>query len=137
MSIKRKEMTSKRKREKADSISGSGELSSLQRKCFSLLEEKRKEFARAYGFSNPEYILQSSTIVTLSRIMPTSRDEMLNVDGVTENKFTQFGNEFLDVSRMRTLFLALDVFVILDLFRDRCKCEMQHITLAERASISA
>jgi len=99
MSIKRKEMTSKRKREKADSTSGSGELSSLQKKCFSLLEEKRKEFARAYGFSNPEYILQSSTIVALCRIMPTSRDEMLNIDGVTENKFTQFGNEFLEITR--------------------------------------
>jgi len=99
MSIKRKGMTNKRKREKADSTSGSGELSSLQKKCFSLLEEKRKEFARAYGFSNPEYILQSSTIVALCRIMPTSRDEMLNIDGVTENKFTQFGNEFLEITR--------------------------------------
>ena len=113
MSIKRKGMTNKRKREKADSTSGSGELSSLQKKCFySLLEEKRKEFARAYGFSNPENILQSSTIVALYRIMPTSRDEMLNIDGVTENKFTQFGNEFLEVSKMYTFFLALDIFII-------------------------
>ena len=69
----------------------------MQQECLFRLEERRKEIARANDVLNPEYILTSLTLSELSITMPTSKDEMLNIDGVTEIKSGQFGEEFLEV----------------------------------------
>lgn len=76
----------------------SEELRNLQQECLLELEEKRKEIARTNLVLNPEYILTSLTLGELSTKMPTNRDDMLNVDGVTEIKFGQFGEEFIEVN---------------------------------------
>ena len=40
--------------------------------------------------------------------MPSNREEMLNIDGVTENKFEEFGDDFLEVSNVDALCIAVN-----------------------------
>ena len=97
----------KRKREHLQMLTDSEELKALQQECHSQLDKKRIEIASRNGLISPEYILTSLTIGQLSVKMPTSRDEMLSIDGVTELKFEQFGDEFLVVSKVDAICYAM------------------------------
>lgn len=98
MAVSARRKNQKRKAGSIDIIQESPELKMLQHECLLQLEEKRKEIARINSLLNPEYILTSLTLTELSVKMPTNKDEMLSIDGVTENKFAQFGMEFIAVS---------------------------------------
>ena len=103
-STKRKGVPVKRKRGEIDLLQESEKLKNLQQQCHSQLDEKRREIARRNGLLSPEYILTSLTIVQLSVYMPSNREEMLNIDGVTEIKFEQFGDDFLEVSKWSVIY---------------------------------
>ena len=96
MSARRKSISSKSR--KSQLQLESEELLSLQQECLSRLEETRKEIAQSNFVTNPEYIFTSLTLEQLSTKLPTSEEEMMNVDGVTITKFSQFGQDFLAVS---------------------------------------
>lgn len=63
---------------------------------FEKLRQKRSELASELGV--PAYIIFSDkTLKHLADDMPTNKEEMLEVNGVGEKKFAQFGEAFLEV----------------------------------------
>jgi len=63
---------------------------------FEKLRQKRSELASELGV--PAYIIFSDkTLKHLANDMPTNKEEMLEVNGVGEKKFAQFGEAFLEV----------------------------------------
>ena len=63
---------------------------------FERLRQKRAELAAELGV--PAYIIFSDkTLKHLADDMPTNKVEMLEVNGVGEKKFSQFGEAFLEV----------------------------------------
>lgn len=68
----------------------------FDRELFEKLREKRKELAEELEV--PAYIIFSDkTLKHLANEMPTSKEEMLEVNGVGLKKFQQYGEEFLAV----------------------------------------
>lgn len=62
---------------------------------FQILRELRKEMADEKGI--PPYVLFSdATLKELSRYFPDSREDMLDIKGVGEKKYEQFGGPFLE-----------------------------------------
>ena len=102
MTTRRKSISSKSK--KGQVQLESEELLSLQQECLTRLEETRKEIAQSNFVTNPEYVFTSLTLEQLSTKMPTTEEEMMNVDGVTFTKFSQFGQDFLAVSIPQVIF---------------------------------
>ena len=65
---------------------------------FEKLRQKRSELASELGV--PAYIIFSDkTLKHLANDMPTNKEEMLEVNGIGAKKYTQFGEEFLNVIR--------------------------------------
>ena len=63
---------------------------------FEKLRQKRSELASELGV--PAYIIFSDkTLKHLADDMPTNKEEMLEVNGIGEKKFAQFGEAFLEV----------------------------------------
>jgi len=66
------------------------------KELFEKLREKRGELASELGV--PAYLIFSDkTLKHLANEMPTTKEEMLDVNGVGEKKFAQFGEAFLEV----------------------------------------
>lgn len=73
---------------------GKEALTSAGFKLFDKLRELRLEIAREE--SMPPYIIFSDkTLIDMAVKVPTTKDEMLNVSGVGENKFAKYGERFL------------------------------------------
>ena len=69
-------------------------LTSAGFKLFDKFRELRLEIAREENM--PPYIFFSDkTLIDMAVNVPTSKNEMLNVSGVGENKFTKYGERFL------------------------------------------
>lgn len=69
-------------------------LTSTGFKLFDKLRELRLEIAREENM--PPYIIFSDkTLIDMAVKVPTSKNEMLNVSGVGENKFVKYGERFL------------------------------------------
>jgi len=63
---------------------------------FEKLRAKRSELASELGV--PAYIIfGDKTLKHLAKDLPTNKEEMLEINGVGEKKFTQFGEDFLAV----------------------------------------
>jgi len=72
------------------------ELVDYDKDLFEKLRLKRAELATESGV--PAYLIFSDkTLKHLANEMPTTKEEMLDVNGVGEKKFTQFGKAFLEV----------------------------------------
>ncbi|WP_304545783.1 DNA helicase RecQ [Sulfurimonas microaerophilic] len=66
------------------------------RELFEKLRDKRKELADELDV--PAYIIFSDkTLKHLANEMPTNKEEMLEVNGIGLKKYTQYGEEFLEV----------------------------------------
>lgn len=48
----------------------------------------------------PEHIFADSTLRQMADKLPMTRDEMLDIEGVTEYKMDNFGEQFLQVSKI-------------------------------------
>ena len=71
-------------------------LTSSGYKLFERLKKLRLEIAREE--SMPPYIIFSDkTLIDMAAKMPASKPEMLDVSGVGENKFSKYGERFLEV----------------------------------------
>ncbi|XP_065060010.1 recQ-like DNA helicase BLM isoform X2 [Rhopilema esculentum] len=99
MNSRRKSFSGKSKKGKIGFDDEADELLALRQECLMKLEDSRKEIAQSNFVTNPEYILTSLTLEQLSEKMPTCQDDMLNIDGVTEDKYAQFGAEFLAITK--------------------------------------
>ena len=89
---KQPEKTAKTKK-KAKSVET---LTSSGYKLFERLKKLRLEIAREE--SMPPYIIFSDkTLIDMAAKMPASKPEMLDVSGVGENKFSKYGERFLEV----------------------------------------
>ena len=71
----------------------------LKEECYNALDDLRKRIASQQGKTNPEVVLTVSTLRELSQTLPTSKDEMLTVQGLTVAKWkNSCGEEFLKIT---------------------------------------
>ena len=69
-------------------------LTSSGYKLFERLRELRLEIARAENMP-PYIVFNDKTLIDMSAKVPTTKEEMLEVSGVGENKFKKYGDRFL------------------------------------------
>uniref|UniRef100_A0A1X7TQC1 DNA 3'-5' helicase n=1 Tax=Amphimedon queenslandica TaxID=400682 RepID=A0A1X7TQC1_AMPQE len=92
------------KQKSRNSISGKvvvteSEEERLKEECYNALDELRKRIASQQGKTNPEVVLTVTTLRELSQKLPTSKDEMLTVQGLTVAKWkNSCGEEFLKIT---------------------------------------
>jgi ATP-dependent DNA helicase RecQ len=66
------------------------------KELFELLRKKRTELASEHGV--PAYIILSDkTLKHMANEMPTTKEHMLDINGIGEKKFKQFGEDFLEL----------------------------------------
>eukprot|EP00794_Sanderia_malayensis_P009865 gene9865-10875_t len=82
-----------------DLVESHPEIRSMQQECLEKLEETRREIAHFNLIKNPEYVFTSLTLEEFSKKMPINEEEMSNIDGVTALKYTQFGDDFLHITK--------------------------------------
>jgi ATP-dependent DNA helicase RecQ len=89
----------KRKKEKpAPKKSKTQNIDVKDEELFELLRQKRLEIARRINM--PPYIVFSDrTLKEMCNEMPDTKEKMMDINGVGENKFERFGEEFIDVIR--------------------------------------
>ncbi len=67
--------------------------------CYQSLLCVRISAAQQYHFKNPENVFATTTLREMSRTLPTTREQMMTVVGVTETKWKKFnGEDFLKVT---------------------------------------
>ena len=77
-------------------VKGKESLTSSGYQLFERLKALRLKIAREEGM--PPYIIFSDkTLIDMAAKMPHTKEEMLNVSGVGENKYAKYGKRFLDV----------------------------------------
>lgn len=77
---------------------GTGVYGEKEQELFVLLKAKRLELARQKGLP-PYMIFSDKTLLDMCSRMPGTREEMLEVNGVGENKFGRYGEDFLECIR--------------------------------------
>lgn len=72
----------------------------LKTECLKALYALRLSVTTRLKLQNPEYILPSASLKAMSEQLPTTKQDMLNVEGYTEIKWNLFeGQEFLKVTK--------------------------------------
>lgn len=72
----------------------------LKAECLKTLHTLRLAVTTQHKLQNPEYVVSSAALQGMADLLPTSKLEMLNVEGYTELKWDRFeGLEFLKVTR--------------------------------------
>ena len=85
-----------RKLKPKKNIKGMDSLTSSGFKLFDKLKELRLEIAREEKMP-PYIVFNDKTLIDMCAKMPTTKSDMLNVSGVGENKYGQYGERFIDV----------------------------------------
>ena len=75
---------------------GMDSLTSKGFKLFDKLKELRLEIARAEKIP-PYIVFNDKTLIDMCAKMPTTKSDMLNVSGVGENKYSKYGERFIEV----------------------------------------
>ena len=71
----------------------------LKEECYMALNALRTRIASDQGMKNPEVVLAVTTLRELSQQLPTSKEEMMSIQGMTEAKWKNCrGKEFLDIT---------------------------------------
>ena len=71
----------------------------LKEECYNALNALRTRIASQQGKKNPEVVLAVTTLRELSQRLPTSKEEMMSIQGMTEAKWKNCcGKEFLDIT---------------------------------------
>ena len=72
----------------------------LKPECYKALCRLRLAIANKFKLKNPEYILSSASLQAMSRLLPTTKEELLAVEGYTEVRWSRFeGEEFLKITQ--------------------------------------
>ena len=67
--------------------------------CYKALLRLRITFAQKFKMKNPEHIFGTATLREMSRVLPSTKEQMMKVVGVTEVKWKNFeGEEFLKIT---------------------------------------
>ncbi|GAB0094795.1 DNA helicase [Sergentomyia squamirostris] len=82
---------------KADSQLGK-ELSELEDKCHNDLLDKLRELA-GERHVNINSVINMLTVREMSKVMPTSKEEMMSLPHITEANFEKFGKHLLDITQ--------------------------------------
>ena len=70
----------------------------LKADCYKALNRKRISVSMKHKMKNPEYVISSTSLRAMSNILPTSKEEMLSIEGYTEVRWMKYdGEEFLSV----------------------------------------
>lgn len=77
---------------------GTGVYGEKDQELFQLLRAKRMELAREKGIP-PYMIFSDKTLLDMSARMPLTKADMLQVNGVGENKYARYGETFLQCIR--------------------------------------
>ena len=85
-----------RKLKPKKNIKGMDLLTSSGFKLFDKLKELRLEIAREEKMP-PYIVFNDKTLIDMCAKMPTTKSDMLNVSGVGENKYSKYGERFIDV----------------------------------------
>ena len=85
-----------RKLKPKKNIKGMDSLTSSGFKLFDKLKELRLEIAREEKMP-PYIVFNDKTLIDMCAKMPTTKSDMLNVSGVGENKYSKYGERFIDV----------------------------------------
>ena len=85
-----------RKLKPKKNIKGTDSLTSSGFKLFDKLKELRLEIAREEKMP-PYIVFNDKTLIDMCAKMPTTKSDMLNVSGVGENKYSKYGERFIDV----------------------------------------
>ncbi|XP_065352906.1 recQ-like DNA helicase Blm isoform X2 [Cloeon dipterum] len=70
----------------------------IQSGCLLALQEKLREIATALGKS-PHTVCNPQALVEMSKRLPETREQMLNVTHVTETNFNVFGQQLLEITK--------------------------------------
>ena len=91
-----------------DVIAQQTEEDALKEKCYIALDELRKKIASDQYKANPEVIFTVATLRDLSQQLPTSKLEMMSIQGMTEAKWKNCcGDEFLKITSEYAGIIAL------------------------------
>ncbi|WHE87679.1 DNA helicase RecQ [Lachnoanaerobaculum gingivalis] len=85
-----------RKLKPKKNINGMDSLTSAGFKLFDKLKELRLEIARAEKIP-PYIVFNDKTLIDMCAKMPTTKSDMLNVSGIGENKYSKYGERFIEV----------------------------------------
>jgi len=86
----------KRKENPKKNKKGMDSLTSKGFKLFDRLKELRLEIARAEKIP-PYIVFNDKTLIDMCAKMPTTKSDMLNVSGIGENKYSKYGERFIEV----------------------------------------
>lgn len=94
----KKEKTVKTKPKKEKTIKGKDSLTAESAKLFEKFRELRLQIAREEKM--PPYIVFSDkTLIDMAVKAPLSKEQMMEVSGVGENKYAKYGEQFIEVIR--------------------------------------
>ena len=72
----------------------------LKEECYSKLLKLRVAIAQQFKMKNPEHVFTNATLQALSKILPTTKPEMMGAVGMTEIKYTKFsGQRMLELTQ--------------------------------------
>lgn len=72
----------------------------LKAECYKALCSLRLSVAGKHKMNNPEYIISSASLQAMMKVLPTSKEELLGVEGYTEVRWSRFdGEEFLKITQ--------------------------------------
>ena len=72
----------------------------LKEECYGALQRLRATTSSQLKLKNPETLVSSLALQEMSRSLPTSKEEMMAVNGVTESNWKKMdGEKFLDITR--------------------------------------
>ncbi len=72
----------------------------LRNECFKALSTLRLSVTTKHKMKNPEYIISSTSLKAMSDLLPTTKEEVLSIEGYTEARWNKFdGEEFLKLTQ--------------------------------------
>jgi len=82
----------------------------VKAECYSALMKLRLAVAMKFRMKNPENVFSTETLREMSQTLPTSRDQMLGVVGITEAKWKNMSVEqFLEITKEYAAKIAASV----------------------------
>ena len=93
-----KNPTSSRK-QRSNAKNDTSSAKNVNNECYQQLVSCCKSLAEGNRMK-PEHIFADSTLRQMADKLPMTRDEMLDIEGVTEYKMDNFGEQFLQVSKI-------------------------------------
>ena len=72
----------------------------LKAECYKALCSLRLSVAGKYKIKNPEYVVSNASLQNMMKLLPTSKEELLGVEGYTKLRWNKFeGEEFLKITQ--------------------------------------